>query len=138
MLRHVRALGVQVVLDGFGGGRSSLSELRHARLDQLALDGSLIAGLDHDGEDTMIIEHLIGLAHRLRTIVTANDVTSAAQLACLRRLGCDRAWGPFLGQPLTADDIGALVAAAPPAPAPQSQPQPALPRLRPFGGPAAV
>ena len=139
MLRHVRALGVHVVLDGFGAGRSSLNELRHARMDELALDGALVAGLDHEGEDATIIQHVIALAHELGTAVTASDVTTPRQLARLRRLGCDRAWGPFLGPPLTIDDVDVLVAATPStvAPAPPTL-QPSLPRLRPFGGPAAV
>ena len=140
MLRHVRTLGVQVVLDGFGSGGSSLADLRHARLDQLYLDTELVDGLDHSTEDAAIVAHLIALAHELDIVVTADDITSPSQLAVLRQLGCDRASGPFLGGALLPDDVDLLLGTPlpqAPAPAPLEEVQ-LLPRLRVFGGPAEV
>lgn len=144
MLRHVRTLGVQVVLDGFGASGSSLGDLREARLDQLCIDPVLVSGLDHEGhggEDSAIVEHAVALAHQLGVVVTAERVTNAGQLAVLRRLGCDRASGPFVGTALRPEDVELLV--------PRSlqglhrretlgTAQPALPRLRAFGGSADV
>jgi diguanylate cyclase (GGDEF)-like protein len=139
MLRHVRTLGVRVVLDGFGSGRSSVADLRHARLDQLYLDPELVEGLDHSTEDAAIVTHLIALAHELGIIVTADDITSPSQLAVLRRLGCDRVSGPFLGLALLPDDVDLLLGAPlPPAPPPPQDDAQLLPRLRVFGGPAEV
>jgi EAL domain-containing protein (putative c-di-GMP-specific phosphodiesterase class I) len=109
MLRHVRTLGVKVALEGFGGGASTVSNLRRVLLDQLGIDRMLIMGLDHGTEDEAIVEHLVGLAHRLGITAVAADVDSAAQLAQLRRIGCDRARGPFLGMTLSVHEIDLLV-----------------------------
>jgi diguanylate cyclase (GGDEF)-like protein len=109
MLRHVRTLGVKVALEGFGGGASTVSNLRRVLLDQLGIDRMLIMGLDHGTEDEAIVEHLVGLAHRLGMTAVAADVDSAAQLAQLRRIGCDRARGPFLGTTLSVHEIDLLV-----------------------------
>jgi EAL domain-containing protein (putative c-di-GMP-specific phosphodiesterase class I) len=146
MLRHVRTLGVEVSLEGFGGGTSTVSNLRRVLLDQLGIDRTLVTGLDHGGEDAAIVEHLVELAHRLKMIAVAADVDSASQLAQLRRVGCDRARGPFLGVALPvqeidllvlkarADDVGTAVPPAPVSGAAHSMATvAALPRMRPYG-----
>ena len=118
MLRHARTLGVQVALDSFGAEGSTIADLRRVRLDQIWLDNSLVAGLDANSDDAVIVEHLIELAHSLNLISVASDVENAMQLTILRRLGCDRAHGPFLGLSLTRDEIDVLV--APPVQSPPS------------------
>jgi Amt family ammonium transporter len=142
MLRHARTLGVQVALDSFGADGSTLADLRRVRLDQLWLDQSLIAGLAAGSDDAVIVEHLIEMARRLNLLTVATDVENATQLALLRRLGCDRAHGPFLGVALSKDEIDLLV--APEAPSPRvvdpavTAPERAggaLPRLRAYGAP---
>ncbi len=143
MLRHARTLGVQVALDGFGAEGSTLADLRRVRLDQLWLDNALIAGLG-GSDDTVIVEHLVEMARRLNLVTVAEGVDNAMQLALLRRLGCDRAHGPFVGVALTKDEIDMLVTThtAPmavegarlgDAPAHTSAAAAGLPRLRAFG-----
>jgi EAL domain-containing protein (putative c-di-GMP-specific phosphodiesterase class I) len=143
MLRHARTLGVQVALDSFGAEGSTLADLRRVRFDQLWLDQTLVAGLGAESDDAIIVEHLVEMARRLNLITIATDVDNATQLALLRRLGCDRAHGPFLGGTLTRDQIDLLVVPAPLSKAPsdvdvQTPPPVAaggLPRLRAYGGP---
>ncbi|HEY2814778.1 MAG TPA: EAL domain-containing protein [Acidimicrobiales bacterium] len=146
MLRHVRTLGVQVALEGFGGGASTVSNLRRVLLDQLGIDRTLVMGLDHGSEDAAIVEHLVELAHRLGMVAVAADVDSASQLAQLRRVGCDRARGPFLGMALPVQEIDLLVLKAraddvptapqtptfTPAPAHSMATVAALPRMKPY------
>jgi diguanylate cyclase (GGDEF)-like protein len=115
MLRHVRTLGVQVALEGFGAGTSSLADIREARIDQLWIHPHLVAGLQPASEDEAIVGHVIALAHDLGMTVVAEGVDTATQHSLLRRLDCDRATGPFFGVDLAADDVTALL---PPAPAP--------------------
>jgi EAL domain-containing protein (putative c-di-GMP-specific phosphodiesterase class I) len=141
MLRHARTLGVQVALDSFGAEGSTLADLRRVRLDQLWLDRALISGLGAGSDDTIIVEHLVEMARRLNLVTVATAVDNATQLAQLRRLGCDRAQGPFLGVALTTDEIDLLVSSPPPAdPGEMSAPREhsiatgaGLPRLRAFG-----
>jgi hypothetical protein len=45
-------------------------------------------------------------------ITVADRVEHASQLARLRRLGCDRAMGPFFGMALAPEEVGLLVAQA--------------------------
>jgi diguanylate cyclase (GGDEF)-like protein len=138
MLRHARTLGVQVALDSFGAEGSTLADLRRVRLDQLWLDHALISGLGAGSDDAVIVEHLVEMARRLKIVTVAADVENATQLALLRRLGCDRAQGPFLGMALTSDEIDLLVSANPVIEEPLPVSSPAhtvsgLPRLRAYG-----
>jgi diguanylate cyclase (GGDEF)-like protein len=143
MLRHARTLGVQVALDSFGADGSTLADLRRVRFDQLWLDEALIAGLGAASDDAIIVEHVVEMARRLNLITVATAVDSATQLALLRRLGCDRAHGPFLGGALTRDEIDLLVTPEPASsvrPEIPVGPQPSgaaggLPRLRAYGEP---
>jgi diguanylate cyclase (GGDEF)-like protein len=138
MLRHARTLGIQVALDSFGAEGSTLADLRRVRLDQLWLDRALISGLGAGSDDAVIVEHLVEMARRLKLVTVATQVENATQLALLRRLGCDRAQGPFLGMALTSDEIDLLVSRQAeneePAVAPSPAHSPAgLPRLRAYG-----
>ena len=135
MLRHARTLGVQVALDSFGAEGSTLADLRRVRLDQLWLDDALISGLGAGSDDAVIVEHLVAMARRLNLITVATQVENATQLALLRRLGCDRAQGPFLGTTLTTDEIDLLVSASSDLDVSEAGSSPAhsvvgLPRLR--------
>ena len=49
------------------------------------------------------------LAHRLQIKVLAKGVETAAQDACVRRLGCDEAQGYFYARPMPADEVPACV-----------------------------
>jgi diguanylate cyclase (GGDEF)-like protein len=138
MLRHARTLGVQVALDSFGAEGSTLADLRRVRLDQLWLDRALISGLGAGSDDAVIVEHLVEMARRLNLITVATDVENATQLALLRRLGCDRAQGPFLGMALTTDEIDLLVSTGQPVDGSEAASSPVhavsgLPRLRAYG-----
>jgi diguanylate cyclase (GGDEF)-like protein len=115
MLRHLRALGVQVAIEGFGSGTSSLADIREARVDQIWLHPQLVRGLLPGSEDEAIVEHVIGLGHKLGIIVVADQVETATQAAILRRLGCDRLTGPLIGADLAPAEIAKLMvpAAAP-------------------------
>jgi diguanylate cyclase (GGDEF)-like protein len=137
MLRHARTLGVQVALDSFGAEGSALGDLRRVRLDQLWLDRALVAGLGAGAgsDDAVIVEQLIEMARRLSLVTVATAVDNATQLALLRRLGCDRAQGPFLGMALPKDEIDLLVGRAhvsgePPISASPAHTVAGLPKLR--------
>jgi diguanylate cyclase (GGDEF)-like protein len=112
-LRGLQELGVQLVLDDFGTGYSSLSYLRRLPLDTIKIDRSFVSGLGGaDAADLPIIQAVISLAHGLGIDVVAEGIETAAQLACLRDLTCDRGQGFAFARPLPPDALEALLAAA--------------------------
>ncbi|MEY4606073.1 MAG: putative bifunctional diguanylate cyclase/phosphodiesterase [Ilumatobacteraceae bacterium] len=105
-LQALRRFGVQLGLDSFGTGVSSLTALRTCQADVLKLDGSIARLLGTSGDDDPIVRAIIQLAHALDMQVVAEWVTSADQLRRLRLLGCDLVQGHLLGEPAGAEAFG--------------------------------
>jgi len=105
-LQALRRFGVQLALDNFGTGVSSLTALRSCEADVLKLHGAIARMLGANGDDDPIVRAIIQLAHALDMQVVGEWVTSADQLRRLRVLGCDLVQGHLIGEPTDADLFG--------------------------------
>ncbi|CAJ95030.1 EAL domain, c-di-GMP-specific phosphodiesterase class I (or its enzymatically inactive variant) [Cupriavidus necator] len=101
-LAELQSLGIQVALDDFGSGYSSLGYLKRLRVGTLKIDRTLIGGLDTDAQGRAIVGSMVALAHELRMKVVAEGVESASQLEILNEMGCDEVQGYLLSLPLDA------------------------------------
>ena len=84
-----------------------------------ALDAASTSGdVDGSGDpddgagDIAVVAAIVTLAHSLGLIAVAEGVETAAQLALLRQLGCDRGQGYYMARPGTDHDTGELLRAA--------------------------
>jgi diguanylate cyclase (GGDEF)-like protein/excisionase family DNA binding protein len=110
-LRALRGLGVKLVLDDFGTGYSSLAYLKHLPLDTIKIDRSFVNGLEADDANLPIVQAVISLAHGLGIGVVAEGIETAAQLARLRALDCDRGQGFYFARPMPATQVEPLLRA---------------------------
>ncbi|MFC4523938.1 putative bifunctional diguanylate cyclase/phosphodiesterase [Cupriavidus pinatubonensis] len=101
-LAELQSLGIQVALDDFGSGYSSLGYLKRLRVGTLKIDRTLIGGLDADAQGRAIVGSMVTLAHELRMKVVAEGVESTSQLEILNEMGCDEVQGYLLSLPLDA------------------------------------
>ena len=109
-LRALDALGVQIVLDSFGAGYSSLAWLKRHPFSAINIDRSFITDVaETSHHDHAIVDAVIGMAKALKCTVTAEGVETDEQLAALIALGCERAQGFLLGKPVSATEIAALI-----------------------------
>jgi PAS domain S-box-containing protein len=104
VLSQLRQIGVGIILDGFGTGQSSLSQLRHFPVDALKIDRSLVGELLANRGPCDIVELIVTLAHKLHLKVVAEGIETAKQLDRLRELGCDLGQGHLFSRPLEADE----------------------------------
>lgn len=95
--------GVQVSLDDFGTGFSSLSHLRDFPIHKVKLDRSFIADIESKHEARLIVQAMIGMAANLRISTIAEGVETFAQRDILRSMGCNYAQGFLFGQGRTAE-----------------------------------
>jgi EAL domain-containing protein (putative c-di-GMP-specific phosphodiesterase class I) len=109
MLQALKAAGVQLAIDDFGVGYSSLSYLRHFSVDTLKIDRSFVTALGEEPKATAIVQAVTLLAHVLGLNVTVEGVESSAQAAEIRRLGCDYGQGFYFSRPLPADEAVRLL-----------------------------
>src|SRR5215203_545459 len=108
-LRSLKDLHIQLAVDDFGMGYSSLSYLKRFPVDFLKIDRSFIAGLgqDTDGasKDAEIVPAMIDLTHALGLKAVAEGVETAEQLAQLQDMGCDLAQGNYFSEPLPSKEL---------------------------------
>ena len=114
-LEHLRSLmsvitkmGVQLAVDNFGVGQSSLARLRNVRGAHVKLDGTFLRN-DVDVEsETKLLSSVINMIHEQKAKVTAEWVETEQQNTLLRHMGCDYAQGYFHSRPLSADQFGRI------------------------------
>ena len=108
-LQALKQLGVQISIDDFGTGYSSLAYLRRFPIDKLKIDIAFIRDITHNPDAAAIALTIISMAHTLKLVVIAEGVETAAQLAYLRRHGCDQIQGYYFSRPLPLTDLEQLV-----------------------------
>lgn len=113
-LHELGRLGVRVVVDDFGTGHSSLSDLRALPIDGLKIDRSFVRGLAAGGDGGTIVGAVLSMARALRLDVVAEGVESRRELAALRGRGCGAVQGFLLAPPSPAERVGAMLLAAGP------------------------
>jgi EAL domain-containing protein (putative c-di-GMP-specific phosphodiesterase class I) len=67
LLEATRELGVELIVDDFGQGFSSLAYLKLLPVSALKIDREFIVGLETDDHDAVIVEAIISLARALKT-----------------------------------------------------------------------
>jgi EAL domain-containing protein (putative c-di-GMP-specific phosphodiesterase class I) len=107
-LWELKELGVGVSIDDFGTGYSSLAQLHRLPVSEIKIDKSFISTLGPHGSDAFVAG-IVGLARGLGLRVIAEGVETAQQLAALQRMGCERAQGYLLGQPMEARQLHDLL-----------------------------
>ena len=104
-LERLRRSGIQVSVDDFGTGHSSLARLRRFPIDEIKIDRSFVAGLGRDGDDEAIVRAIIGLGRALGRRVVAEGVETEEQLAFLRAEGCHCGQGFLFARAMTAEAL---------------------------------
>lgn len=102
-LLELSRAGIEVALDDFGVGYSSLSYLKNLHIDYLKIDRSFTRNLAPGSSDMALSEAIIVMAHKLGLKVIAEGVETAAQLDLLRAAGCDYGQGYLFARPMTAE-----------------------------------
>ena len=118
VLRDLSDIGVRIAIDDFGTGYSNLAYLRRLPVHTLKLAGPFITRGSSDTDETddvdlEIVATVVRLAHILGLSVTAESIETSAQLARLRRLGCDTGQGWLFAPAVPPEDIPGLVHAPP-------------------------
>ena len=102
ILNRIKASGVEISVDDFGTGQSSLEQLKNVPADELKLDRSFVIGMVEDPQDAAIVGSVVGLGRALGLRVVAEGVETPQVWQRLADLGCDVAQGFGLARPMPA------------------------------------
>ncbi|EKD73066.1 MAG: diguanylate cyclase/phosphodiesterase with PAS/PAC sensor(s) [uncultured bacterium] len=104
-LDAIKTTGVQITIDHFGTGYTSISYLKRFPLSTIKIDQSFIIGVPNNPNDSAITNAFIALAHHLGMEAVAEGVETAEQVEYLTEQNCDIIQGYFISYPLPAKKI---------------------------------
>ncbi len=109
VFRQLQDLGVQIQIDDFGIGYSSLSYLSNFPINALKIDHTFIKQMNDESNNLKIVQAILMLSHRLGVGVIAEGVETETQLLQLRQLGCEYGQGFYVAMPLPGSDLRNLL-----------------------------
>lgn len=105
MLHELAALGINIVLDDFGVGYSSLSYLRMFPFAKIKIDRGFVSEMTERTDCATIVSAVTGLAHALDMATTAEGVETWEQFRLVQAAGCSQAQGYLFSRPQPAGQV---------------------------------
>ena len=102
VLTELTDLGIQLAIDDFGVGYSSLLELRDFPIAEVKIDRAFVSDIVENPASQDIVAAIVDIARSIGAEVVAEGIENAEQFEAIKRLGCDRAQGYWLCMPMAA------------------------------------
>jgi diguanylate cyclase (GGDEF)-like protein len=104
-LYRLSAMGIELSIDDFGVGYSSLTYLKRLPVKELKIDKSFVLHMNRNGDDRAIVRSIIDLGHNMGLRVVAEGVETPETLRLLTEARCDQVQGNYINQPIPAEDF---------------------------------
>lgn len=108
-LHSLERLGFKLILDNFGDGISSITQLRLFPLHGVKLAPALVKYIEQQEQQRNICATLIRLIGYMELDVTATNIETEMQAYLLHVMGCDCQQGHRFSRAVPAEDIGQLL-----------------------------
>ncbi|MDR9808149.1 bifunctional diguanylate cyclase/phosphodiesterase [Rhizobium hidalgonense] len=104
-LERIKALGIDIEIDDFGTGHTSIVSLLKLKPKRLKIDRQLVQPIVGASQERALVRSIIEIARSLGVETVAEGVETAAHAELLRDLGCDILQGYAFARPLSFDDF---------------------------------
>jgi len=105
MISRLRDLGINIAIDDYGTGLSTLEYLKKIPANEIKIDQSFVKGIADNRSDRVMVQSTIALAHSLGRTVVAEGVEHREILDLLIEMDCDVAQGFAVGRPMSLDSL---------------------------------
>ena len=105
VLEGLKGLGIQIAMDDFGTGHSSLACLNEMPFDVVKIDRAFLAGLGQDRSFVAVLQAIVELARNLHIRVVAEGVETFDQLALLQAIDCPYVQGFLFSRPIPSAEV---------------------------------
>src|SRR5437764_14990123 len=103
ILQELNRMGIEISIDDYGTGYSSLAYLAELPVSEVKIDRSFVARMAQGSKESIIVNSTIDLAHHLGLRAVAEGVEDLALLSELQARGCDAAQGFAISPPLPSE-----------------------------------
>ena len=110
VLSRIRLKEVDLSIDDFGTGSSSLVQLYRMPFGEIKIDKSFVMDMLKRREAEVIVNSIIQLGKSMELTIVAEGVEDRATLERLKSLGCDQAQGYFISRPVSKTDFAEWLA----------------------------
>src|SRR5690606_26534332 len=114
-LQGLRQLGLNLSIDDFGTGNSSLAYLQRMPVQELKVDRSFVRDARHNERARLLMGSIVQMAHQLDLHVTAEGVENQQEWDCVAQAGCDEVQGYMVSRPMPIDDFHRWMASRTPS-----------------------
>lgn len=111
LLQQLRQLQIQLYMDDFGAGYSSLNYLHSLPINAIKIDRAFVKGIANQEKSFQIVRTILMLAQNMGIDVIAEGIANQSQLTQLQSLNCAFGQGYLFSQPVDAMRAGLLLAA---------------------------
>ncbi len=112
-IERLRHLGLDLHIDDFGTGHSSLSALHRLPINTLKIDRSFVTRLNGDAEALEVVDAIMALARSLRLNVIAEGIETNHQRSLLLDLNCRYGQGYLFSPPLPDEELAVFLKSSP-------------------------
>ncbi|PZE20494.1 EAL domain-containing protein [Paenibacillus xerothermodurans] len=112
-LQALRDIGVQISIDDFGTGFSSLTYLKQFPIHTLKVAREFVRDIPGDPDGAAIVQAIIAMANSLRLKVIAEGVETEEQLSFLQHIGCAEIQGYIFSRPMPEGEIKKMLTPSP-------------------------
>jgi EAL domain-containing protein (putative c-di-GMP-specific phosphodiesterase class I) len=106
-LGRLRDVGIDVSIDDFGVGHSSVEQVLALPANELKIDRMIVQ--DQTATNGALLATIVRLVRDRGMRTVAEGVETEQQLDRVRELGCDRAQGYLIGYPMSKSDLTVLL-----------------------------
>ena len=111
-LARLKELGIELSIDDFGIGYSSLAYLGRLPVDELKIDKTFVQKMHRGRQEARMVAAIVDLARNFDLRTVAEGVEDERTFEALCRLGCHRIQGYYVAQPMPMEDFGVWMTTA--------------------------
>ena len=104
-MKELANMGIEILIDDFGTGHSSLGYLKALPAGILKIDKVFVDEIAEDEEEREYLASIIRMGQSRKKLVVVEGVATADQANLLREMGCDRMQGFYFSKPLSAEEL---------------------------------
>ena len=104
-LKRLSTINIDIAIDDFGVGYSSLAYLQRLDIDILKIDRSFISDIESNDNSIALVKAIITMAHNLDVMVVAEGVETQKQYDLLKLLACDYIQGYIFSKAITKQEF---------------------------------